>query len=225
MGLPNDYVDYYKGFTGLRREERLGLPLKKRVPPGVAGVPIFGRTCDWLFRGGKPAEAGFDNLHKEGVRTIVSLRRYKDQTDKVAEQAACERLGIKLVNIEMSEDVAPTEEQISQFMKAVKNGKENGKVFVHCLAGMDRSGCMIGLYRVMEQGYSFEQAHQEMLSYGFHDNYTNLLDCVRQHATNKNASSGSNANKIVDPAGLKAAETNGDPAVIKPPTAWQDDED
>ena len=39
-------------------------------------------------------------------------------------------------------------------------------VFVHCMKGQDRTGVVIAAYRIRRQGWTFDQAYQEMLSYG-----------------------------------------------------------
>src|SRR3990167_8769274 len=106
-----------------------------------AEVPQLAPVHDWLLRGGHPTDKGIEKLHAAGVKTIISLRRYVDPGEEAAEKAMCEKLGIKLVNIPMSEKVAPSGSQIEQFMSAVQEGKQSGKVFVHCKAGMDRTGC------------------------------------------------------------------------------------
>jgi protein tyrosine/serine phosphatase len=43
----------------------------------------------------------------------------------------------------------------------------DGAVFVHCAHGADRTGLMIGLWRVQHDGWSYLAAAQEALHYGF----------------------------------------------------------
>ena len=40
-------------------------------------------------------------------------------------------------------------------------------VYVHCTEGVDRTGLIIALYRVIEQGWAPKDAHDEMMAHGF----------------------------------------------------------
>ncbi|MBX9949265.1 MAG: tyrosine-protein phosphatase [Candidatus Obscuribacterales bacterium] len=55
-------------------------------------------------------------------------------------------------------------------------------VFVHCAHGSDRTGCMIGIWRVMRDGYDYDAAYKEMRKYWFTPKFTNLSGAVRAAA-------------------------------------------
>ena len=48
--------------------------------------------------------------------------------------------------------------------------RENGPFSIHCSHGADRVGVMIAMFRVVEQGWTKEDAIEEMMNggYGFH---------------------------------------------------------
>ncbi|MEI6501639.1 MAG: protein-tyrosine phosphatase family protein, partial [Armatimonadota bacterium] len=50
---------------------------------------------------------------------------------------------------------------------------------VHCAAGSDRTGTMVAVYRVMEQGWPVEQAAQELPRFGFHEVWVPLLQYLK----------------------------------------------
>ncbi len=55
-----------------------------------------------------------------------------------------------------------------QIIRRVK--KEQGKVFFHCTAGEDRTGALAGLYRMLSEGISQEEAFtKEMCERGYSD--------------------------------------------------------
>lgn len=58
-------------------------------------------------------------------------------------------------------------------------------VFVHCAHGSDRTGCMIGIWRVKRDGYDYDTAYREMRKYWFTPKFTNLSGAVRQAASQK----------------------------------------
>jgi hypothetical protein len=53
-------------------------------------------------------------------------------------------------------------------------------VLVHCHHGADRTGTMCALYRIAIQGWTKEDAIQEMVQggYGFHEMWINLPDWI-----------------------------------------------
>jgi len=54
-------------------------------------------------------------------------------------------------------------------------------VFVHCEHGADRTGIACAAYRIVVQGWSKQQAIDEMVNggYGFHRVWGNLIDFIR----------------------------------------------
>jgi protein tyrosine/serine phosphatase len=52
---------------------------------------------------------------------------------------------------------------------------------VHCWHGSDRTGCIIALYRILNQGWSKEQAIDEMVygGYGFKSRYVNIIRYIK----------------------------------------------
>src|SRR2546430_2746714 len=45
---------------------------------------------------------------------------------------------------------------------------KNGKIFVHCEHGQDRTGLVVACYRVQAEGWSKAKAEKEMFDHGFH---------------------------------------------------------
>lgn len=75
----------------------------------------------------------------------------------------------------------PNELQVNQILDALKN-VDNFPVFIHCHHGQDRTGLIIGLYRVEVQGWTPSKAYQEMLDVGFHPSIS-TLDNYFKHRT------------------------------------------
>jgi hypothetical protein len=68
--------------------------------------------------------------------------------------------------IPMVTRVAPTLEQIAQFMSIVTNPAHQ-PVYVHCAGGKHRTGVMTAVYRMEHDGWTADQAYQEMKRYKF----------------------------------------------------------
>lgn len=61
------------------------------------------------------------------------------------------------------------------------NDPQHAPVFLHCHHGADRTGLMVGVYRVTFCGWTKEAAIQEMVEggYGFHPIWENLVHFFR----------------------------------------------
>jgi protein tyrosine/serine phosphatase len=144
-------------------------------------LPNFHQVHPYLYRGGEPTDAGLNKLKQMGVTTIIDLRGHPGRVKAEADEAR--RLGLKSINLPMSAQ-APTDQQVKTLLDTLKRAKAdpaNGKVFVHCAHGSDRTGCMIGIWRVVNDGWSYDQAFGEMRKYYFNPKFTLLSDTVKRY--------------------------------------------
>jgi len=126
-------------------------------------LPNFHRVDGHVFRGAQPKAGGLAKLKELGVRTIVNLRFERGQSK--AEEAEARALGLKYVSIPMYGLIPPTAAQIGQAL-ALLADPQNGPVFVHCVAGQDRTGVVIACYRIAQMGWTATDAIHEAMGYG-----------------------------------------------------------
>ena len=96
-----------------------------------------------LWRGAAPSEQGYRNLAAAGTTTIVDLRA---EEGLERDNAFVESLGMRLIRIPVRDGQTPSSSQIAAFLEATQQSE--GTVFVHCGAGVGRTGAMVGAYSV-----------------------------------------------------------------------------
>ncbi|MCB0404744.1 MAG: tyrosine-protein phosphatase [Bdellovibrionales bacterium] len=137
-----------------------------------AYVPHFSQVTSNLYRGGRPQKGDFDWLRSRGIRTVVSL---EIKSTVASEAKAVKEAGMKFYSMPMSVYKAPSNKEMDTVLDWITD-PDLQPVFVHCKHGEDRSGLVIGVYRVEEMDWDPESAHREMLQKGFHTEYLPLED-------------------------------------------------
>ena len=133
------------------------------TPPGLKN---FGKVNDNYFRGSQPNKSQVAALKAMGVKTIIDLR--KDYVPE-ARQWATEQ-GLNYFNLPLLPGRRATKAQTEYFLRLV-NDPANGPVYVHCKGGRHRTGAMTAVYRITHDGWTAEQAFEEMLKYDFNDGF------------------------------------------------------
>lgn len=143
------------------------------TPINANGLPNLFIVSGELYRGAQPTTEGFKALEKMGIKTVINLRAtHSDEYLMV---------GIKLKYFHISfKSWHPEDEDMVQFLKIVTD-PTNQPVFVHCQYGSDRTGTMVALYRIVVQGWTKDEAIDEMLNggFGFHPIWQNLIDFIK----------------------------------------------
>jgi len=132
--------------------------------PAVEGIPNFHQVTERIYRGGQPRPDAWPQLAALGVVTVVDLRRPGEHST-AGESLAVTASGIKYVNFPMSGFAAPTAEQLRAPLAWLDG---DGRVFIHCAEGRDRTGTVIAAYRISRQGWTNERALNEAREMGLH---------------------------------------------------------
>ena len=129
-------------------------------------IKNFGQMDDRFFRGGQPKENEYKELADLGINTIIDLR----DDPKDYEKTTVEALGMRYVNIAMSDKEYPPAAKIDEFLKLVDD-PSTGKFYVHCAGGRHRTGVMGAVYRFNRYGWDYEQVYAEMKKYDFYSRW------------------------------------------------------
>ena len=134
----------------------------------VAGVGNFAKVSEALYRGQQPTPDGFKELKAMGIKTVVNLRSFHSDRDDL------KGTGLRYAHI-YCKAWHPEDEDLVQFLKIVQD-PANQPVFVHCQHGADRTGCAVAVYRIVEEGWSIDDAVKELNNFGFHPVWTEIKE-------------------------------------------------
>ncbi len=133
---------------------------------GMAGLANLNRVTENLYRSAQPTAEGFITAQNTlGISTVVNLRNEKNSDDA----ALARGTHLTLVRVQMSAWNAADEDnpKLALAIHAIRQGVSRGKVLVHCKYGADRTGAVIAAYRMVEQGWSADEAAAELTGGGF----------------------------------------------------------
>lgn len=121
-------------------------------------LPRFQQVTDKLYRGGQPRAGGLRRLRELGIDTIVNLRGTSNTTR--AEGIEARALGFNYFNVALPNWGRPQDERVRRALLIIA-APQNGRVFVHCKDGVDRTGTIVALHRVTHQGWKTDDAMAE----------------------------------------------------------------
>ena len=126
-------------------------------------IPNLDTVALGIYRGGQPDDDGWNELKGLGVTKIVKLNLPSE-----AQDVAGEALGMTIADCPIDLD-----EQL--LFKPHKTTVQTAvslllpQTFVHCEHGQDRTGLVVGCYRVWQCGWTKSDAWDEMKQHGFHE--------------------------------------------------------
>jgi tyrosine-protein phosphatase SIW14 len=141
------------------------LLLVSTAPAANAAIPNFHAVEADVFRGGTPGAEGIAELKALGVKTILNLDDRYDVNEE--ERALAQAAGIREIANPMSGFWWPENARVNRALRALSDPRLR-PIYVHCQHGQDRTGLVVGLFRVEREHWAPARAYAEMLGYGFH---------------------------------------------------------
>ncbi len=146
---------------------RAGDPAPLPAPPSTNAVPNFAQVEPGVWRGGQPTTEGWKYLQSLGVSNVVKLDTLGEGSDQAASN-----LGMVVwftpINSQQQQVTGPDALAVSNAVSRITPG-----TYVHCLHGKDRTGLVIGCYR-LSQGMEKALAWQEMTNHGYNPAFKGL---------------------------------------------------
>lgn len=145
--------------------------------PGIKGLENFARVNPTLYRGAEPTDEGFKQLKAMGIKTVIDFRSHHNTKDKVT------AAGMTPVEIPLHADFGstpPNDAELKKFFDVVLDPAQQ-PVYIHCAFGKDRTGTMAAVYRLEMDGWTPDEAMQEMEAFGYHNMYKDLINFVKTY--------------------------------------------
>jgi tyrosine-protein phosphatase SIW14 len=149
----------------------------------LAKAPMenFRKVRTGVYRGGHPDTSGVAFLKKLGVKTIIDLEVgdfiEAMPWDISQELDDAKHQGIKVLRYPMSALEPAVSDDFDHMIDTIMTKLDDASllpIYVHCAHGQDRTGLVIGLERVIDEGWKPKAAYQEMLADGFHTEFVGL---------------------------------------------------
>jgi protein tyrosine phosphatase (PTP) superfamily phosphohydrolase (DUF442 family) len=110
--------------------------------PSLPGIDNVQAVDEFVWRGAAPTVRGYRSLAAHDVHTVIDLRAEKGAS---LDGLTVRRQGMRYVHIPLRDGQVPTQDQVDRFLSVIDRG---GRVFVHCGAGVGRTGTMAAAYLV-----------------------------------------------------------------------------
>ncbi len=139
-------------------------------PIKLPGVPNLNQVAPNLYRSAQPTAEGFLAAQQSlNIQTVLNLRESQTDAALLKGQMMTE------LSVPMNA-MSIKQEEVIAALKLITAAQSKGAVLVHCKHGADRTGVVIAMYRIVYQGWSKEQALDEMEhgNFNFHKIFFNI---------------------------------------------------
>lgn len=150
-------------------------------PDCTQSISRFFQVNSELYRGGQPQTVqDLECLKTVGIKTVISLI-IEDPKRIAWERELVSVLGMEFYSFPMTGILPPSDHQVSRIFKTLLDSNQF-PIYIHCMQGKDRTGLIIGLYRVWVDGWAPQAAWEEMRSIGFDPKFVGLTSYFWHHS-------------------------------------------
>ncbi len=138
----------------------------------------FHQVCDDAYRASQPSPSDLRSYKKKGIKAVLNLRGFAQQSYALFEEDSCKKLGLELISVPLSGSFAPQPEKLLEIIGIME---EIPKPFVlHCKSGADRAGLISAIYLIVQKKLSVTEAKKQLSFKYLHLDFTKtgILDYI-----------------------------------------------
>ena len=138
----------------------------------------FHQICDDAYRASQPSSSNLKSYKDKGIKAVLNLRGFTQQSYALFEEDSCKKLGLELISVPLSSSFAPQSEKLLEIIGIME---EIPKPFVlHCKSGADRAGLVSAIYLIVQKKLSVAEAKKQLSFRYLHLDFTKtgILDYI-----------------------------------------------
>ena len=138
----------------------------------------FHKVSDNAYRASQPSPTDLRSYKNKGIKAVLNLRGFTQQSYALFEEESCKKLGLELVSVPLSGSFAPQPEKLLEIIGIME---EIQKPFVlHCKSGADRAGLVSAIYLIVQKKLSVAEAKKQLSFKYLHLDFTKtgILDYI-----------------------------------------------
>ncbi len=138
----------------------------------------FHQICDDAYRASQPSPSNLRYYKDKGIKAVLNLRGFTQQSYALFEEDGCKKLGLELISVPLSSSFAPQSEKLLEIIGIME---EIPKPFVlHCKSGADRAGLVSAIYLIVQKKLSVAEAKKQLSFKYLHLDFTKtgILDYI-----------------------------------------------
>ena len=138
----------------------------------------FHKVCDEVYRANQPSPSHLKSYKDKGIKAVLNLRGFSQQSYALFEEDSCGKLGLALVSVPFSGSYAPQPEKLLEIIDIMD---KIPKPFVlHCKSGADRAGLVSAMYLIIKKKLAVSEARKQLSFKYLHLDFTKtgILDYI-----------------------------------------------
>ena len=138
----------------------------------------FHQVSDEVYRANQPSPSHLRSYKDRGIKAVLNLRGFTQQSYALFEEDSCKNLGLDLISVPFSGSSAPQPEKLLEIIDLMD---KIPKPFVlHCKSGADRAGLVSAMYLIVQKKLSVTEAKKQLSFKYLHLDFTKtgILDYI-----------------------------------------------
>ena len=138
----------------------------------------FHQVCNEVYRANQPSPSHLKSYKDKGIKAVLNLRGFTQQSYALFEEDSCKKLGLDLISVPLSGSSAPQPEKLLEIIDIME---KIPKPFVlHCKSGADRAGLISAMYLIVNKKLPVTEAKKQLSFKYLHLDFTKtgILDYI-----------------------------------------------